>query len=303
MKLCEHDLQVHLEEKYNESKLGRDILAWVNKHHSEIMQEAEQILTDWINAPAGWASKQARKDQAKDLDPRAMIERMVTIISLQGTHGRKVSIQAFAAQISSSFPDWGNKKADDIRTAAEMLAEVGNKASIYWMHYGDGEVPYMTACIELPAVLQDRVWLTGHPLPMIVPPAKLISNTCTGYLTIPGHLVLGSPHNRHSREICEDVLELQNSTPMSLNMEYLNTADDPKPTDMTAEQETQWEQQNLQTKLIAIEMIKAGNRFWFTHRVDTRGRMYARGYQINPQGNSWRKAMLELADPEYVVIT
>jgi DNA-directed RNA polymerase len=72
---------------------------------------------------------------------------------------------------------------------------------------------------------------------------------------------------------------------------------------LDAEQKTQWEHQNLQTKLIAIEMIKAGNQFWFTHRVDTRGRMYARGYQLNPQGNSWRKAMLILADPDYVEIT
>ena len=303
MKLQGYDLQMHLEDKYNEGKLSRDILAWLHKHHQDRLDHAELVLDEWINAPAGWASKQARKDQAKDLDTETLAERMAIIATLQGSHGRHVTIQAFAAQIATTFPQWGNKKTDDIRTAAEMLAEVGNKAEIFWIHYGNGEVPYMTSIFDLPAVLQDRVWLTGHPLPMVIPPEKLTSNLSTGYLSIPGHLVLGSKYNRHSRHICREVLELQNSTPMKLNMDYLMQVDDLKPDDMDEQQKTQWEQQNLQTKLLAIELIKAGNRFWFTHRVDTRGRMYSRGYQINPQGNSWRKAMLELADPEYMEVT
>lgn len=303
MKLSAHDLQVHLEDKYNESKLGRDILAWIRKHHGPALDEAELILDTWIHTPANWASKQTRKDQAADLDTQAVVERMAVIATMQGSCGRKITIQAFASQIAGMFPDWGNKKLDDIRTAAEMLAEVGNKADIFYIHYGDGEVPYMTSCMEIPDVLQDRVWLTGHPLPMVVEPLPLKDSHTTGYLTIPGHLVLGSPLNRHSREICLDVLNLQNNTPMALDILYLRQIDDAKPTGLDAEQKTQWEHQNLQTKLIAIEMIKAGNQFWFTHRVDTRGRMYARGYQLNPQGNSWRKAMLILADPDYVEIT
>ena len=47
-------------------------------------------------------------------------------------------------------------------------------------------------------------------------------------------------------------------------------------------------------------MNMAGNHFYLTHRYDKRGRTYAQGYYINPQGNEWNKAVLEFADKEIV---
>jgi DNA-directed RNA polymerase len=45
-----------------------------------------------------------------------------------------------------------------------------------------------------------------------------------------------------------------------------------------------------------------GNEFYLTHRYDKRGRCYAQGYHVNPQGNDWNKAVIELAEKEVVTI-
>ena len=47
-------------------------------------------------------------------------------------------------------------------------------------------------------------------------------------------------------------------------------------------------------------MATQGNRFYFTHKVDKRGRIYSHGYHINPQGSAFKKAMLELSEPELI---
>ena len=45
-------------------------------------------------------------------------------------------------------------------------------------------------------------------------------------------------------------------------------------------------------------LLLNGNRFFFGWRYDKRGRMYSQGYHVNPQGNQYRKAMLQFADKE-----
>ena len=47
-------------------------------------------------------------------------------------------------------------------------------------------------------------------------------------------------------------------------------------------------------------MVSQGNRFYLTHKVDKRGRIYAQGYHITTQGTAFKKAMIELAEPEFI---
>ena len=46
--------------------------------------------------------------------------------------------------------------------------------------------------------------------------------------------------------------------------------------------------------------LQHGNKFWFTHKYDKRGRIYCCGYQLNTQGNSYAKAQLELANKQLI---
>ena len=47
-------------------------------------------------------------------------------------------------------------------------------------------------------------------------------------------------------------------------------------------------------------MNRCGNKFYFTHKVDKRGRLYCQGYHINYQSASYKKAMIELANKEII---
>ena len=48
-----------------------------------------------------------------------------------------------------------------------------------------------------------------------------------------------------------------------------------------------------------MALVKA-EKLYINHKPDTRGRIYAVGYYINPQGTSFKKAMLQLANKEHL---
>ncbi len=48
-------------------------------------------------------------------------------------------------------------------------------------------------------------------------------------------------------------------------------------------------------------VVQEGNEFYLTHRYDKRGRTYAQGHFINPQGTEYNKAVLEFSNEEVTV--
>lgn len=299
MHVTDYTRQEMYERKYSEYILRKEISDWLEGAYAPQLATATKALTDWLHTPATYASKQDRLNKViADLEPRELVLKAACMVSMQD----RLTMQQAAAQMITGFPShWGMPVPDMVRTASEILARIGWE-DLYTVEYGGGQEPVLISDMELPAMFAERIQLAGHPLPMLIEPEPLRSNRSTGYINIPGSLILGSRHNHHEGEICRSVLEIQNSVGMKLNLDFLMKVDDIRPTFETQEQEIQWEHLNKDTKLIARDLIKAGNWFWFTYRVDTRGRMYARGYQINPQGNSWRKAMLELHREQHVEI-
>ena len=53
-----------------------------------------------------------------------------------------------------------------------------------------------------------------------------------------------------------------------------------------------------ETNTVVDYLLENGNRFFFGWKYDKRGRSYSQGYHVNPQGNEYRKAMLQFADKE-----
>jgi DNA-directed RNA polymerase len=54
------------------------------------------------------------------------------------------------------------------------------------------------------------------------------------------------------------------------------------------------------SKVVTKQVLSLGNEFYLTHKYDKRGRSYSQGYHINYQGNAWNKAVVCLADKEFV---
>lgn len=136
--------------------------------------------------------------------------------------------------------------------------------------------------------------------PMVCKPLELTDNYSSGYLTHKDSVILGSG-NHHNGDVCLDVLNIMNSTELSLCIPFLDAYEETpsKPLE-TPEQQDQWKAFKEQSRVFYALMIEQGNRFYLTHNWDKRGRLYARGYHISTQGAPYKKASIELAKKEVV---
>ena len=135
---------------------------------------------------------------------------------------------------------------------------------------------------------------------MLIQPEKLKHNRHNPHLTYNDSLILGKG-NHHEGDICLDVLDSKNSVALSLDTEFLSSVEEePKnaPTDHLQVQ--QWNVFKSQSYKVYTMLVTAGNRFYLTHKVDKRGRIYAQGYHVSTQGTSFKKASIELADKEVI---
>jgi hypothetical protein len=146
--------------------------------------------------------------------------------------------------------------------------------------------------------------------PMIIPPEPVTTNRGSGYLTIRTDSLL-LQDNHHEGDLALDSINRFNGIPLAINVDLVKSIrnswkniDQPKPDEIFEDFQKRrkaferYEKDAFHTIALMVEM---GNRFHLTHKVDKRGRTYAQGYHINPQGNCWNKAVVELAEPEYVL--
>lgn len=160
-----------------------------------------------------------------------------------------------------------------------------------------------------------------YALPMVVEPVKVRdrdNNRGSGYLlTKHDSLILNGKWYEGS--ICREYLDTVNSVQLCLNYDVialfkhkldkqsiidkviLNNAINgtyTNPETAAKQAEDNWhlllKQTTIATKLLEDKV------FYLTHKYDTRGRCYAQGYHINYQGDSYCKAMIELANKEEI---
>lgn len=136
--------------------------------------------------------------------------------------------------------------------------------------------------------------------PMVCKPRKLKTNRDSAYI-----LHRAGPFSRkvtpHNGDICLDSMNSFNSTAFSLDIDFLYQVEDELKENDDIKVDTEIREKDFEhlvraTNEVCVELIKAGNKFYFPNYDDARGRKYRRGYHVNPQGNSFRKAMLNFAD-------
>lgn len=89
-------------------------------------------------------------------------------------------------------------------------------------------------------------------------------------------------------EINEDILHLINDT--------LKPSDESLTAIESMERVKSFKLRAKETDMVVNYLLENNNRFYFGYKYDARGRMYAQGYHISPQGNAYRKAMISFAD-------
>lgn len=276
---------------------------------AERLNQGEELLSNWINQTY-WESKQKRLDQIRDMELQPLADHIIGLISLECTKPMKlVSIAAMAAKYLGM-----NDKKEAIHTMAEIIA-VLRDTKLYRIN------PAEAGGYEVQSLLRLDESITRHKTdscfvpPMVIRPRTVRHNRDSGMITGQGEsLILGFYENHHDKDICLDVLNTLNRTEYCLNTDFLESVQEqyaksqysPEELKELSEEERQialmdfenWKQFKRESKLITDLLEFHGNKFHLTHKVDKRGRIYSRGYHINTQGSSYRKAMIDLKAKE-----
>lgn len=196
-----------------------------------------------------------------------------------------------------------------MQATADALEKAIQAQLVLW----DPEKEQVVIRFEVSSTVHTLINQYQYLPPMIVPPRKISRvpgyNRGSGYLTVhTDSLIL--KNNHHDGELCVDNLDNYNQVPLQLNIKVATLINNTwKNLDKPREDETYeeymkrdkaFDKYQKDTAFTMALLVEMGNRFYVTHKYDKRGRTYAQGYHINPQGNCWNKSCIELADEELI---
>ena len=278
--------------KHIDAKIREEIKA--NPDMCDKMAQGVDLLKQYM-AGSYYESKMKRIAQLVNLDLEAMVLDLFAGIAYCL---RPELFTSVTAQLASrlKFSD----KTEAITTVAEITAvlcatdafdiEKANKMASLMV------VSNIPLSERLVTFIEESQFLP----PMVCEPLELIHNYSSGYLTHNDSLILGTG-NHHDGDICLDVLNTMNKVALKLDTEFLCKVEEEPTFDLdTQDKIDQWNKFKEQSYMMYSLLASQGNRFYFNHKVDKRGRIYASGYHISTQGTSFKKASLEFAKEELV---
>jgi hypothetical protein len=254
-----------------------------------------QLLEDFLSQPY-YETKMKRLSQLRQLELKELVIDIFIGIAYFPYPELFTSV---SSQIASRlrFSD----KIAAIQTVAEVLAVLCNTDAFdITKGKARNSTLKLQSQIELPDQLVEFIEHSEFLPPMVCEPLPLTHNFSSGYLTHNDSLILGQG-NHHDGDICLDVLNTMNRVALKLDVQFLCHLEEEPTFELDTQEKTdQWNRFKKQSYYFYSLMEQQGNRFYFNHKVDKRGRIYTHGYHINTQGTSFKKAMLEFADEELV---
>lgn len=293
-------LQECNEKRYNRKHIDGYIREAISATPS--MQEkiihGVQLIKDYVhtgNELGFYNSKNGRVMQLNGMDIDALVLDIFVGIAYCQTPELFTSVTAAMAS-RLRF----NDKLDAIKTVAELVAILCQTDAFDIDKPTKFSSLMVKSCIPLSDKLLDYIFHSAYLPPMVCEPLKLTSNFSSGYLTHNDSLVLGNG-NHHDGDLCLDVLNTMNQVELKLDLDYLcKVEEDPTFDIRTQDQYDLWMDFKKQSYRFYNLMQSQGNKFYLTHKVDKRGRIYAQGYHISSAGNPFKKAMIELAHEELI---
>lgn len=188
------------------------------------------------------------------------------------------------------------------KACAEALEKAVNENLLHF----DPLANQLIVRFEISADVQAMIDQFQYPLPMVQKPDPVLTNTDTGYLTIKRSVIL--KNNHHDDDVCLDHINRVNAQALSINASvraFIQNSwkhlDKPKPLETKEEFDARvraFKKYDSTSKDVIDTLLGLSDTFWLTHAYDKRGRVYARGYHVNYQGNDWCKAVVEFAHKE-----
>ena len=297
MQMLPQDVQLANERTYSRKFIDTYIDAAIrsNPDMELKVQQGVELLETYRTTTYSYASKNNRIKQLEDIDLEPLVRTIYIGVAYCQTPELFTSVSAQLAG-RLKFSD----KKEGIQTIAEILAVLCNTDAFDICK----DSKFASLCVVSRIPLEERLLTyidnaTFLP-PMVCEPKTLTSNYSSGYLTHNESLVLGK-HNHHEGDLCLDVLDKQNKTALRLDTEFLSTVEEEPTYELdTGEKVAMWRKFKVQSYQFYTLIAKQRNCFHLTHKVDKRGRIYAKGWHISTQGTSFKKAMIELHKQEVV---
>lgn len=289
-------LQEMNEERYNRKHIDAKIRAFIEQDadmQAKLKDGVEHVKS--YMQGSYYESKMKRIEQLKNMD----IQAMVMEIFIGVAYCLKPELfTSVSAQIACRLSFSDRKEA--VATVAELMAVVC-LTDAFDISKEDKMASLMVVSrIPLPANVVRFMENSQYLPPMVCSPLELTHNFSSGYLTHNDSLILGSG-NHHDGDICLDVLNLMNNVALRLDTEFLSTVEEEPTFELDNQEKTDlWQAFKRQSYAFYSLMVQQGNKFYLTHKVDKRGRIYCSGYHITTQGTAFKKASIELAQEEIV---
>jgi hypothetical protein len=192
--------------------------------------------------------------------------------------------------------------------ASQLCADMLERALVANLMGWDARNQQFVVIIDITEDVQRDLDRFQFPLPMVVPPRRVRDNEDTGYFTCRGSIILRKNH--HSDDVCLDHINRVNRIRFSIDhvtarmiknrWRNLDKPKDGESQEEFAKRVKAFDKYDRTSKEVIDKLLAHGNEFYLTHRYDKRGRIYCQGYHVNYQGAPWNKAVIELADKEYV---
>lgn len=271
-----------------------------------IIQQSMDLIDKW-SKQAYWPAKEIRiKSFLATNNVESIINAIVaSVVPLT----RPVDFTAVVGPLANKFKlvDYTTQTEDyvgKVQTISEIVGLLC-QTDLYDINsaaYSESGHLSIQSNYHLPPELQEHLSHLMYLPPMLVPPKIMRKNTDCGYLldSDKNRGVVLKVHNQHNLPLALDAINIFNSTAFSLDRYVLTLEERPnKPLD-TPQKAVQFHSQVEKSKRVYDLLVNTGNKFYFNHKCDKRGRINVSGYHVNLQSYEYKKALINLHKQEII---
>lgn len=298
--------QERVEKVLHKDHLLNTIADELRQYLPEDIQAGVAIIDEYLSLDT-WESANTRRESLKDTPTEEVVIRIFSTIIMYCA--KDMSLVSIASMIKLTDLD----KINNVQLSADLIALLA-PVGIYTLIQNGVGTYVVKSAVEPSEETQKLLKIKCYLPPMLVKPSKLNKNNDSGYKTIKSdRVILGSPLNFHKESVSLDVLNTLNSVEYEVDPHvsaqvkpwHREELSQSELLELSSEDREIYEN-DKHTYELYLEQIKylnqiyLGKTIYFTHKSDSRGRLYPCAYHYNYAGNSYDKALINLKKKELV---
>ena len=306
-------------QKANEYTYSRKYIDRYIRAEMEANEDIQKAINACVADTFTWLdntfypSKDKRLEPLRSYTDEKMRELMTSIVVGCAYCQTPELYTSITAQLASRLR-WDDKR-DSILTIAELIVIVAKNdlidiVKLKTKGIGGQYGKFSVAIISNTPLSQEVVkyaMQSQYLPPLVAKPKPVTNNSESGYWTFDDSVTL---NGRIDKPLALDVINKQNSTPLTMDLEHLLNVDEVPNKELDdVDKIKNWKtfiQQSEQFYLLIHEQSQANwcdpGAIYFNYKFDRRGRMYAQGYHISPQGSPYKKSMLEFQEVQHIEV-